>query len=702
MDENEGKKRYVELYSQLHHHNYLYHVLDSPEITDAEYDRLFRELLELEKTFPELVTPDSPSQRVGAPPLEKFKVIRRERPMLSIDNAKHEGELQDFEKKTKNKLKTSQSSFDYLCEMKIDGVAIELTYQNGKLVLASTRGDGINGEVITENAKTIQSIPLSLKPPYPPLIEVRGEVYIHTKDFEKYNLERTETGKPAFVNPRNAAAGSLKQLNSKEAAKRPLKFFCYGIGQAEWTEPQSQKELLEKLSVMGLPVNTEGTKLVTNINDAVKYYNYLLNKRDSLDFEIDGLVIKINNLQLQRSLGATSRAPSWAIAYKFPARSEETVLEDILVQIGRTGSVTPVAKLKPISVSGATVSRASLHNFELLKRLDVRKGDHVIVERAGDVIPQVASVVLEKRKPDAAAFPPPSTCPTCNSKIHKQQGDANWYCTGGLTCPSQSIETLKHFVSKGAFNIEGLGESHLKLFHAEGLIERPSDIFSIEKKLTTANPLFGEKQQTTIPLEERAGWGPKSAQKLFLSIQNSKSISLGPFIYSLGIKGIGKTTAQALADKHKSIDVFIAIVNKCLSSNKNKCNEIKETDGIGPKTAIDIIEFFQNTSNYEETIKLIKIVQIRESATENLSLPLQKTKIVFTGKLETMARSEAEKVAIELGATVSSSVTKNTNLVVAGPGAGSKLDKANKYGIKVLSESKWLNYVEGLKSGQLQ
>jgi DNA ligase (NAD+) len=620
--------------------------------------------------------------------------------MLSLDNAKDEGDLQNFEKKIKNKLKTSHTNFEYICEMKIDGVAVELTYQLGKLILASTRGDGINGEVITENIKTINAIPLVLEYPYPSFLEVRGEVFIHTKDFEDLNRERTKNGQPTFANPRNAAAGSLKQLDSSETAKRPLNFFSYGIGKAEWDKPKSHFELLQRLSSLGLPVNTKGTKVVENIKDAITFYKELTELRDVLEFEIDGLVIKINSSEVQNQLGTTSRAPIWAIAYKFPARSEETELEDIDVQIGRTGSVTPVAILKPVRVSGVTISRASLHNFDHLKRLDVRKGDQVIVERAGDVIPQVVSTVLEKRLANSEPYPPPTQCPTCGSKIHQEDGDVNWYCTGGLTCSSQSIETLKHFVSKGAFDIDGLGESHIKIFHSEGLIKRPSDIFYLGQKLSPQKSLFDHTPQGIIPLEERTGWGKKSANNLFESIQKSKSVSLSCFIYSLGIRGIGKTSANILAEKYKSIEHLLDIIKKTLTNSPKEHNDLLRTEGIGPKAVSAIFDFFENPSNYDEINKLIHIVEIQKISQPALNLPLQGKRVVFTGSLESMSRDEAENGAKNLGATILTSVSKGTDIVVAGPGAGSKLEKAKKLEIRTLTEKQWVDYLENLKTGQ--
>ena len=695
MEKSLAIRRHAELCTLLHHHNYLYYVLDSPEIPDSEYDELFRELLKIEQAYPELATSDSPSQRVGAPPMEKFEIIHRERPMLSLDNAKNEGEVKNFEKKIRNKLKWQDRSIEYVCEMKIDGVAVELTYEHGQLVLASTRGDGINGEDITPNIRTIRSIPQRLTPPFPEFLEVRGEAFIYLEDFQQYNLERSKKGQPVFANPRNAAAGSLKQLDPSETARRPLKFFSYGIGKAEWDEPEFHFELLERLKSIGLPVNTTRTKVVNNINSAINIYNELLNERDFLPFEIDGVVFKLNSIKLQHLLGETSRAPIWALAYKFPPRTAETTLVDIHIQIGRTGSVTPVAKIKPVKVGGVTIASASLHNFDHLRRLDVRKDDTVVVERAGDVIPQIASVVLEKRPLSSTSFCPPNYCPKCGSKIHQEHGDVNWYCTGGLTCPSQAIETLKHFVSKGAFDIEGLGESHIKAFYSEGLIKRPSDIFFLEQKLSNEPTLFEENKYNIVPLEKREGWGKKSANNLFKSIKDSKSIELGRFIYSLGIKGIGKTSANLLAKKYKKFENLLEDISANGSAVK-----IIEVEGIGPKGASDIVDFFDNDSNRNEMKNLLDLINIKSSYTSDLALPLHSTTVVFTGKLESMSRSEAEENARKLGASTSTSVSKSTDILVAGPGAGTKLTKARELGIKILSETEWLDYVKGISEEQ--
>lgn len=675
--------RYNSLCEQITRHNYLYYEISKPEILDEEYDRLFREIQELEEQYPEIVSTDSPTQKVGFTPTGKFAKVKHSLPMLSLQNSKNEDEIRDFDKSIKSKLKQSED-IEYVCELKLDGVAVELIYKDGTLKTGCSRGDSVTGDDITKNIETIKTIPKELTQPAPSLLEVRGEVYLEIESFNQINKEQTQLGEIPYANPRNLTAGSLLQLDPRKTEKRPLKIFCYGIGKIEPSNFKTHYERLQHLEMLGLRVNNNDTKVVKSIEGVIEYYQSYMEKRGELPFEIDGVVIKVNNLSMQEVLGQTARAPVWARAYKFPPKKEETKVEKISLQIGRTGAVTPVADLKQVKIGGVQVKRASLHNFDELNRLDVRVGDFVIVERAGDVIPQIESIVIEKRLLSSTPYYRPLHCPKCHNILERDLGSTSWYCPNRFGCPDQSIEAIKHFVSRNAFNIEGLGEAIIQSFFEEGLLQKPSDIYSLEEKIG-ANDLFNYDQgNKPTPLNERDGWGEKSANNLFKSILSSKKISLDKFIFSLGIRKIGTTNAKNLAKHYTTIEAFErAVLSKDLYI---------EVEGIGEDSIQEIKLFFTDFRNLTEFNKLRSCLNIKElSPNFSSELPLSGEALVFTGKLEKMSRDRAKDYAEKLGAEVLKSVTKKTTLIVAGEDAGGKLEKAKKNNIKIISEDKWLD-----------
>lgn len=681
------RDKHKELCSQITRHNHLYYELSKPEIPDEEYDRLFREVQELEEQYPSLVNPDSPTQRVGATPTGKLDKIPHSLPMLSLQNVKNEQEIRDFDKAVKNKLKSNQD-IEYVCELKLDGVAVELIYKNGRLVTGCSRGDGKIGDDITHNIRTISSIPKTLNEPSPALLEVRGEVYLNIEDFEEINKKQIQSDDKAYSNPRNFTSGSLLQLDAKETQKRPFRIFCYGVGLLEPHNQRKQKhyESLLLLKELGLRVNIEHAKVVNNIEESIKYYQFYLKNRSKLPFEIDGIVVKVNDFSKQEVLGQTARAPVWARAYKFPPQREETMLNKISYQIGRTGNVTPVAELEPVRVGGVQVKRASLHNFDELSRLDVRPGDYVIVERAGDVIPQIESVVIDKRKHTSRPYLPPTICNRCGSQLEKNLGSTDWYCPNRFGCEAQSIEALKHFVSRDALNIEGLGEATISSFYKEGLLRKPSDFFRLEEKLSSGDLFSHDQNHEIIPLNERDGWGDISANNLFKSIRDSKKISLAKFIYALGIRKIGRTTAESIANHCKSAKAFL---NEATSDTINQV-----IPGLGEESRLEIKAFFSDNRTASEFTTLLSTLQIEDIIQKpNEDLPLGSETIVFTGKLESMDRAEATKQAKTLGATTFDSINKKVTLVVYGEGAGAKLDKAREYNIKTITENEWIDLI---------
>lgn len=661
-----AEQEVAELSQQLNEHNHKYYVLDNPSIPDAEYDRLLRRLQQLETEYPELQRPDSPSQRVGAAPLSAFGQIQHSIPMLSLDNAFDDEEFSAFDQRLKDRLKIDDE-IEFACEPKLDGIALSLRYESGLLTQAATRGDGQTGEDITQNVKTIGSVPLKLNGQnIPPVLEVRGEVYMPKAGFEALNKAALDAEEKVFVNPRNAAAGSLRQLDSRITATRPLEFCAYSVG--EVTEdylPTKHGEILQTLSGLGFRLNPE-LRVVTGVAACLEYYQDLGQRRESLPFEIDGIVFKVNNLDQQQILGFVSRAPRWAIAYKFPAQEEMTLLKEVEFQVGRTGAITPVARLEPVHVGGVTVSNATLHNADEVARLGVMVGDTVIIRRAGDVIPQIVSVVLEKRDENAAdlqeiAFP--DRCPVCDSETERAEGEAVVRCSGGLVCAAQRKEGIKHFASRKALDVDGLGDKLVEMLVDKELVQSLPDLFHLNVDEVAA-------------LERM---GPKSAQNLVDALEISKQTTLPRFIYSLGIREVGEVTASQLAKYFLTLD-------KVLEASEE---DLLEVPDVGPIVAHHIVTFFRQNHN-RETLDALLAENIQwpeiEAAPAKESLPMADKVLVLTGTLTAMARSDAKARLEALGAKVTGSVSKKTDLVIAGEAAGSKRAKAEQLGIDILDE----------------
>ena len=653
------------LHAELHEHNYRYYSRDDPLIPDAEYDQLLRELQSLEVQYPELITPDSPTQRVGAAPLKAFGEVRHEMRMLSLDNAFSDDELNDFGRRVCERLETDQ--VEYAAEPKLDGLAISLLYQDGKLVRAATRGDGVSGEDVTQNVRTIASVPLKLTGrSIPEVLEVRGEVYISHAGFEALNQQARADGQKLFVNPRNAAAGSLRQLDPAITARRPLEMFCYGVGKVDGgTLAATHTDTLSQLQGWHLRVY-EDVQRVSGISGCIEYYQHYEQLRDSLPFEIDGVVFKVNRLDQQASLGFVARAPRWAIARKFPAQERETRVLGIDVQVGRTGALTPVARLEPVFVGGVTVTNATLHNEEEVQRKDVRKGDAVIVRRAGDVIPEVVRVIREKRRKGARKFHLPTRCPVCQSHVVRLEGEAVVRCSGGLFCPAQRKESIKHFASRRAMDIEGLGDKLVEQLVDKGLVSHVSDLYSL-----TVDDLAG--------LDRMA---EKSASNLIEALDKSKSTLLERFIYALGIREVGETTAQTLAREFGDLESLLAADIETLEA----------VHDIGPIVAKRIIEFFAEEHNREVISQLCE-AGVHWIAVEKPQAQLLSGKtFVLTGTLS-MPRAELKEKLQSLGAKVTGSVSKKTDYVVVGDNPGSKHDKAIKLGVEVLDEAACIEMV---------
>lgn len=666
------------LRNELHHHNYLYYALDNPQIPDAEYDRLLRQLQAIEAAHPELITPDSPTQRVGSAPLDAFTQVSHELPMLSLGNAFNAEELADFDQRIRERLGID-GDIDYACEPKLDGIAVSLIYSQGQLTLAATRGDGTIGEDITQNVKTIGSVPLRLLgKDIPQRLEVRGEIYMPIAGFEALNQAAIAKGDKPFANPRNAAAGSLRQLDSRITAQRPLAMCAYSVGIVEGGNlPAEHSAILEQLAQWGLRINDK-MAVVTGIEACETYYQQLAQKRNSLGYEIDGIVYKVNQIEQQQQLGFISRAPRWAIARKFPAQEELTQLLDVEFQVGRTGAVTPVARLQPVFVGGVTVSNATLHNEDEIKRLDARVGDTVIVRRAGDVIPQIVSVVESRRPSGTKAVVFPTQCPVCSSPIVQVPGEAVKRCSGGLVCPAQVKEAIKHFASRKAMDIDGLGDKLVEQLVDEGLIKSVVDLYHLELEAISG-------------LERM---GVKSATNLLAAIEKSRQTTLPRFIYSLGIREVGEATARNLAQYFGDLESLMEADEETLLA----------INDVGPVVAGFIVEFFQRSDN--QTL----LQQLRQQGVQwpaaapkadTASLPLAEQTYVLTGTLASMSRDQAKALLQTLGATVTSSVSKKTHCVVAGPGAGSKLQKAEKLGIDIMDEAALLAFFNqhGLEPG---
>lgn len=656
------------LREQINHHNYLYHTLDEPDISDAEFDRLFKSLKALEAEHPDLVTDDSPTQRVGAAPLEAFSQVQHERPMLSLDNAFGESDMIDFDRRVRSRLNADQVS--YTCEPKIDGVAVSLLYEQGRLVRGATRGDGTTGEDITQNVRTIESIPLRLQGQgYPERLEVRGEVYFPRSGFEKMNADAQSRGLKVFANPRNAAAGTLRQLDSRLTAQRPLTMFGYSVGVVEGGElPGSHWEILQKLKSWGIRINSLAEQ-VEGVDACLAYFEQMQFQRPELDYEIDGVVFKVDDIEAQTRLGMLTRTPRWAIAHKFPAEEGVTVLEDVEFQVGRTGAVTPVARLRPVQVGGVTISNATLHNMDEIERLGLLIGDTVVIQRAGDVIPKVVSVVEEKRPKKTRIVEMPASCPACGSEVLKSDEEVIARCTGGLLCSAQRKESIRHFASRLALDIEGLGDKLVNQLVDEALIESPAD-------------LFGLTEAQLVELERMA---PKSANNLLQALEQSKSTTLARFIYSLGIQEVGESTARNLAQFFKGLEPLREADEETL----------QEVPDVGPIVARKIAHFFQQAVNHSVIDKLLASgIHWAEEAQASDPDALAGETYVLTGSLSTLTRNEAKARLQSLGAKVSGSVSAKTSCLVAGDAAGSKLAKAQSLNIPIMDENELIELLE--------
>ncbi len=655
-------RRVEALRKALHRHNYRYYVLDDPEVSDAEYDRLMQELKELEETHPEVASPDSPTTRVGAPPLDKFDTVSHSIPMLSLDNGFKDQDILDFDGRVKRNLKT-RSDIQYTAEPKMDGVAVELIYEDGRLTTASTRGDGLVGELITANVKTIRSVPLIMQNnnlnDFPARLEIRGEVFIGHDAFKQLNRERVDQELPPFANPRNAAAGSLRQLDSKITATRPLEIFFYGVGMVTGFESDSHWDILEALQAWGFRINPL-IRAKISIRDTLEYFLELNQMRHQLPYDIDGLVIKVDSIPLQQQLGATTRSPRWAIAYKFQAIRETTVIENIEVQVGRMGTLTPVAHLKPVNVGGVTVSRATLHNEDEIQKKDIRIGDTVLVQRAGDVIPEVVKVILSNRTGDEKKFVMPQSCPICNTSAVRIEGEAATRCINAA-CPAQVKERIKHFASKGAFDIDGLGDKLVDQLVEKGLVSSFADLFQLEAE--------------TLAALDRMG--AKSAENLVQAVESSKDIRFARFLYALGIRHVGEHVAALLAGHFGDL----AQLMNCPE------DELTAIEGIGPVVAKSISTFFTQEDNIASIKRILNSgIRIKFQTAEKATTLAGKV-FVLTGTLAGMTRRDAREKIEALGGKVSGSVSRNTDFVVAGESPGSKLTKAQDLGVEVLDEA---------------
>ncbi|MCO6552601.1 MAG: NAD-dependent DNA ligase LigA [Gilliamella sp.] len=670
-------KQLTSLRNLIRHHEYCYYVLDTPEIPDAEYDKLIKQLQTLEQQNPDLITPDSPTQRVGGSPLAQFASIKHEMPMLSLDNVFDDVSFIAFNKRVKDRLHLSDAEqVEYCCELKLDGLAVSLLYENGRFIQAATRGDGSTGEDITANVKTIKTIPLVLRGDnIPSRLEVRGEVFITHKGFEKLNVDAEKRNERVFANPRNAAAGSLRQLDPKITAKRPLAFFCYGVGIFEGaTLPDTHYDRLMQFKAWGLPVSNKIQKR-QGAQAALDYFKLIGEQRMSLDFDIDGVVIKVNSIELQDELGFVARAPRWATAFKFPAQEEVTKLNKVDFQVGRTGAITPVARLEPVSVAGVIVSNATLHNSDEIIRLGIREGDYVTIRRAGDVIPKIVAVIVDRRPADTKEIIFPTHCPICGSQIVRDEGAAISRCAGGLICPAQRKEALKHFVSRRAMNVDGMGEKIIEQLVDKEYVKTPADLYKLNLPTLCSLDKIGEK----------------SANNLLKALEVSKNTTLSRFIFALGIPNVGEVTAENLVNQLGSLS---AIENASLE-------KLQSVNEIGAVIAESIIDFFQEPHNRNVIEQLTSnevgihwqdvIPQVQEIA---INSPFSGKTVVLTGTLSVLTRDEAKDKLKQLGAKVTGSVSKNTDLVIAGEAAGSKLNKAQELGIKVIDEQELINLLD--------
>jgi DNA ligase (NAD+) len=684
LTEEEAQAELERLAAEIAHHDELYHGKDAPEISDADYDELRKRNNAIEARFPELIRDDSPSRKVGGAPASGFAKVTHPVPMLSLENAFSEEDLQDFFNGVVRFLRrpgqapgTDDWEIDVMAEPKIDGLSAAIRYEHGKLVLGATRGDGVTGEDITANIRTLKSVPTTLKGKgWPDVLEVRGEVYLEREGFFAINAEREAAGEPIYANPRNVAAGSLRQLDPAVTAKRPLKFFAYAWGEVSAPFAATHEEALARFKEWGFTVNPNSRHCI-GIEQVIAYYHQIGADRAGLPYDIDGVVYKVNSLALQARLGMVSRAPRWALAHKFPAQQAQTVLNDILISVGRQGQLTPVAVLEPITVGGVVVQRATLHNEDEIARKDIRIGDTVIVQRAGDVIPQIVGVVMDRRPKEAEPYPFPDHCPICGSLAVREEGMVAKRCTGGLICRAQVKERLRHFVSRNCFDIEGLGTKHIDEFLDDKLIQRPGDIFRLKPDDISA----------------REGWGAVSAGKLIAAIDERRRISLERFINALGIPQVGQATARLLARHYHSLANWRAEMEAAQDADNPAAAHLLDVHGIGKDMATDIIGFFAEPHNLAILDDLAGELTVLdyEAPAQRMTSPFSGKTVVFTGSLEAMGRSEAKARAEALGANVASSVSSKTDFVVVGADAGSKAKKATELGLKTLTEAEWLD-----------
>jgi len=668
------------LAAEIAGHDRRYYQQDAPTISDAEYDDLRRRNAAIEARFPDLARADSPSQRVGAAPTAGFAKVVHSLPMLSLDNAFDEDDVAHFVQRIRRFLGLdTETPVDLVAEPKIDGLSISLRYEKGRFVQGATRGDGTTGEDVTANLRTVRDLPDTLKDPHPPdVAEVRGEIYMRRDEFAKLNESREADGLPTFANPRNAAAGSLRQLDWRITATRRLHFFAYAWGELSEPVAATHWDSLQRLKKWGFNVNPLA-KQCRGLDDLIGVYRDVGAARATLPYEIDGVVYKVDRFDWQERLGMVSRAPRWAIAHKFPAEQATTRLNDIIIQVGRTGALTPVAVLEPVTVGGVVVQRATLHNEDEVARKDVRVGDTVVVQRAGDVIPQIVSVVMERRPKDAQPFVMPDRCPECGSLAVREEGAVARRCTGGLICPAQAVERLRHFVSRDAFDIEGLGEKHIEAFWREAIIKSPVDIFRLAER----------EAKGEINLREREGWGEKSVDKLFRAIDARRRIAFERLIYALGIPQVGQATAKLLARHYQTLAEWRAAMAAAQPREGEAWDDLNAIEGIGESVAADILDFFAEPHNQAVLDDLAATVEIEAPAAPAKSSPVSGRTVVFTGRLETMTRAEAKARAESLGAKVAGSVSKKTDYVVVGADAGSKAAKAQELGVTVLTEQAW-------------
>ena len=684
LTRTQAQRELARLAAEMKHHDELYYQRSQPEVSDADYDALKQRNMAIEALFPDLILPDSPSRRVGAEPAAGFAKVRHAIPMLSLDNAFGEEDVRDFFEGVRRFMKELKDDptipIAAVAEPKIDGLSATLRYEGGDFAQGATRGDGTEGEDITANLRTVKDIPHRLHGEgWPRVLEVRGEVYMSRGDFFALNKRQEAAGEKVFANPRNAASGSLRQLDSSITASRPLGFFAYGWGEVSEPIDGSQWAVLQRFKDWGFSTNPLA-RLCATVEDVLALYGEVAAQRATLDYDIDGVVYKLDRLDWQQRMGSSSRAPRWAIAHKFPAEQAETVLESIDIQVGRTGTLTPVARLKPVTVGGVVVSNATLHNEDELARKDVRVGDTVIIQRAGDVIPQVVAVVAEKRPAGAKPFDYPHECPICGSMAIREPGQAARRCTGGLICRAQAVERLKHFVARDAFDIEGLGGKHIEAFWEDGLVKTPGDIFRLRDRRDE--------------IAAREGWGEQSADNVLAAIEDRRTIELNRFIYALGIPQAGRSAGRLLAKTYLSLNAWREAMVKAADLESEEYAELTAIDGIGPAMAAEITGFFAEDHNREIMDDLaaeLNVTDFEPPSTEGS--PVAGKTVVFTGTLEVMTRSEAKARAEALGAKVSGSVSAKTDYVIAGPGAGSKAKKAAELGVTTLTEQEWLELI---------